>query len=272
MNFKTFIDAILQSEGRNSEQLVGNNIETIINDEIAAWTSLMQNCPDFIVSLLPCHFMYDYQRAEMAYVSPAITHLLGFDHALFTGAKGVIKFMDLVNPNDFKVYNEQIFPKDILFLKSIPPDEARLITFSNNFRMKQSNGLYKIILMKKCFLLSPSDHEILFEIGLLTDISSIKKELSITHTIERINKELPHPTLMKVLTEDFFPEMHAHILSAREKEILLHLSKGNKRKEVGLKLFISDNTVANHIKTILRKTHSKNIREAIDICKMNGII
>ena len=77
---------------------------------------------------------------------------------------------------------------------------------------------------------------------------------------------------MKVVTEDYFPEMHANILSAREKEILINLAIGTKRKDVGAKLFISDNTVANHIKAILRKTNSKNIREAIALCKMNGII
>ena len=137
--------------------------------------------------------------------------------------------------------------------------------------MKQGNGLYKNLLMKKVFIIDPEARQPLFEIGTLTDISSFKKELSITHNIERLYKS-GFSSYMKVVTEDYFPEMHENILSAREKEILTHLSTGTKRKEVGVKLFISDNTVANHIKTILRKTNSQNIREAIAICKMNGII
>ena len=272
MRFKSFTEVIINS----GHYLCGNpGMENEANnyiEQITNWIGLLDCSPSFLTHVLPCYFIYDYRNGAMIHFSPSVIHLLGFDHTLFMGTEGIVKLMDLINPNDFKVYNEQIFPKDMHYMHGLPYEDTVGLTFSNNFRMQQSNGLYKTLLMKKCFITNTGNSRLLYEAGLLIDISSIKKELSITHIIERVYKSAEYPTLIKVVTEDYFPEMHASILSGREKEILGHLAKGTKRKEVGVKLFISDNTVANHIKTILRKTHSQNIREAIDICKMNGII
>ena len=268
---KSFVETIL--DRRKSEGKITNDVNLQeAYAKILNWTKSLDRIGVPIGQIVPCQFIFDYMRSEMIYFSPCVRDLLGIECNTLMGSNGIIKFMDLVNPNDFKVYNYQIFPKDIAYLHSSSLEDAKEIVFSNNFRMKQSNGLYKNLLMKKVFITDPKTREPLLELGSLTDISSFKKELSITHTIETMQGGDGFSSYLKVVTEDYFPEMHANILSAREKEILSHLSMGTKRKEVGVKLFITDNTVANHIKTILRKTNSQNIREAIAICKMNGII
>ena len=268
---KSFVETILDL--RKSEGKIISDAGALgAYSKIQNWTKSL-DCNDLpAAGIIPCLFIFDYMRSEMIFFSPGVRDLLGIDSSTLMGVNGIIKFMDLVNPNDFKIYNYQIFPKDIAYLCSTSFEDAKEIVFSNNFRMKQSNGLYKNLLMKKVFISDPETRQPLLELGSLTDISSFKKELSITHTIERMHEGDGFSSYLKVVTEDYFPEMHANILSAREKEILSHLSMGTKRKEVGVKLFITDNTVANHIKTILRKTNSQNIREAIAICKMNGII
>jgi DNA-binding CsgD family transcriptional regulator len=268
---KSFVETILDARKSEAKIVNDGNVQDVYT-KILNWTEL-SNCNSLpVAQIISCLFIFDYMRSEMIYFSPSVRDLLGVESNGLLGANGIIKFMDLVNPNDFNVYNNQIFPKDIAYLRSSSFEDAEDVVFSNNFRMKQSNGLYKNLLMKKVFISDPETRQPLLELGSLTDISSFKKELSITHTIERMNDGDGFSSYLKVVTEDYFPEMHANILSAREKEILSHLSMGTKRKEVGVKLFITDNTVANHIKTILRKTNSQNIREAIAICKMNGII
>jgi DNA-binding CsgD family transcriptional regulator len=271
MFFKSFVETLLYL-GKNKVHSIQEDSLSEMYHEIVTWTELLNNNPALLTQVLPCNYIFNYIKSEMVYFSPAILNLIGIENSAFLGSKGIIKLMDLINPNDFKVYNEQIFPKDMAYLSSLPYNETRHVTFSNNLRLKQNNGLYKTILIKKCFITDEVNRLPLYEFGILIDISSFKKELSITHTIERFYNAGENASFLKVVTEDYFPEMHANILSAREKEILTHLSTGSKRKEVGVKLFISDNTVANHIKTILRKTNSHNIREAIAICKMNGII
>ena len=266
--YKSFVETILHL-GMNNADSINNSY---LHDEVTNSIKFFYNSPKLMANVMPCIFIFDFMKSEMIYFSPSVIQIIGIEYTTLTGSNGIIKFMDIINPNDFQVYNEQIFPKEMNYLNSLPYQESIDVVFSNNLRLKQSSGLYKNLLMKNIFITDPESRLPLFEIGALTDISSLKKELSITHTIEKLHQGDDFSSYIKVVTEDYFPEMHENILSAREKEILTHLSMGTKRKEVGVKLFISDNTVANHIKTILRKTNSQNIREAIAICKMNGII
>ena len=51
-------------------------------------------------------------------------------------------------------------------------------------------------------------------------------------------------------------------LSAREIEVLRHVAAGRSNREIGEELFISQNTVANHVRSILQKTGCANRAEA----------
>ena len=56
----------------------------------------------------------------------------------------------------------------------------------------------------------------------------------------------------------------SHLLSVREQEVLQHLSQGLIYKEIGEKLFISHETVKQHIKKIYNKLHVQNKVEALN--------
>jgi DNA-binding NarL/FixJ family response regulator len=53
-------------------------------------------------------------------------------------------------------------------------------------------------------------------------------------------------------------------LSEREQEVLKLMSKGLLYKEIAAQLFISGNTVKNHLKNIYRKLHVQNKMEAVN--------
>ena len=61
-------------------------------------------------------------------------------------------------------------------------------------------------------------------------------------------------------------------LSAREAEVLQCVASGMSNREVGARLFISSNTVANHIRAILRKTGCANRTEATTYAHRTGVI
>ncbi len=56
----------------------------------------------------------------------------------------------------------------------------------------------------------------------------------------------------------------SQLLSDREQEVLQHLSRGLIYKEIGEKLFISHETVKQHIKKIYNKLHVQNKIEALN--------
>lgn len=61
-------------------------------------------------------------------------------------------------------------------------------------------------------------------------------------------------------------------LSEREKEILQLLSQGLEYKEIGLKLFISPNTVKKHCISIYQKLHVNSKTQALRIAYTRGMI
>jgi len=61
-------------------------------------------------------------------------------------------------------------------------------------------------------------------------------------------------------------------LSEREKEILQLLSQGLEYKEIGLKMFISPNTVKKHSISIYQKLHVNSRSQALRIAYTKGLI
>lgn len=60
-------------------------------------------------------------------------------------------------------------------------------------------------------------------------------------------------------------------LSPREVQILALVARGRSNREIGLELVISQHTVANHVRSILRKTRCANRTEAAAYAHRNGI-
>jgi DNA-binding CsgD family transcriptional regulator len=61
-------------------------------------------------------------------------------------------------------------------------------------------------------------------------------------------------------------------LSAREAEVLRLVAVGRSNREIGEALYISENTVANHVRAILRKTGSSNRTEASLYAARSGLL
>jgi DNA-binding NarL/FixJ family response regulator len=76
------------------------------------------------------------------------------------------------------------------------------------------------------------------------------------------------------------PQIAAHLaehmtddhLTEREIEVLGQIAEGNRNKEIGVKLFITEETVKVHIKHIMEKLGAKDRTEAVAIGIRRGII
>ena len=61
-------------------------------------------------------------------------------------------------------------------------------------------------------------------------------------------------------------------LSERELQVLQHMALGKSNKEIGQALYISENTVKGHVKSILTKLDAIGRTEAIAIANRRGLI
>jgi DNA-binding NarL/FixJ family response regulator len=60
-------------------------------------------------------------------------------------------------------------------------------------------------------------------------------------------------------------------LSPREAQILALVARGLSNREIGAELSISEHTVANHVRAILRKTDCANRTEATSFAHLHGL-
>ena len=68
------------------------------------------------------------------------------------------------------------------------------------------------------------------------------------------------------------PDPRPDGLSERELEVLRCIADGLSNREIGGQLFISQNTVANHVRAILRKTGCANRTEAAMYAHRTGVV
>jgi len=61
-------------------------------------------------------------------------------------------------------------------------------------------------------------------------------------------------------------------LSRRELEIVRHIAKGSANKQIGYQLNISEQTVRNHVTSILRKLDAKNRAHIVTLAICRGVI
>jgi two-component system NarL family response regulator len=78
---------------------------------------------------------------------------------------------------------------------------------------------------------------------------------------------LPHDVAAKLADSMAHPE-----LSVRELQVLEKMALGKSNKEIGQLLFISEYTVKNHVKTILKKLNALGRTEAIAIASERGLV
>jgi DNA-binding NarL/FixJ family response regulator len=108
--------------------------------------------------------------------------------------------------------------------------------------------------------------------GYVIDISTFKQNDLIYHTIDEIDLQQPNLNRRRLEENIFHPNEEDRILSKREICILSYLAEGLCSKQIADKLKISENTIANHRKNMLRKTNSKNVAQLIVFGCKNKLI
>jgi DNA-binding NarL/FixJ family response regulator len=85
-----------------------------------------------------------------------------------------------------------------------------------------------------------------------------------------ILEQMPPETELGVDTFDLLETVGG--LTCRESEVLRHMAKGETIKEIADALFVTLNTVRNHIAKILNKTGTHSTREAVVMAVSRGLL
>lgn len=143
----------------------------------------------------------------------------------------------------------------------------------------------------KVIMLSPNPNdEELFEIIKTAAVACLNKKATaeeLVSTIRRarngeypINESLTRPTVAKHVLKQFQDiasigkamEAVAAPLTQRETQILNYIAQGNSNKQIAYILNISEQTIKNHVSSILRKLNANDRAHAVALAMRNGWI
>ena len=97
--------------------------------------------------------------------------------------------------------------------------------------------------------------------------TSPKELLEVIRQVHAGKKRIP-PQIATQLAEHMSDEN----LTAREIEVLRQIAEGNRNRDIGGKLFITEETVKVHIKHIMEKLGASDRTQAVAIAIRRGII
>lgn len=215
----------------------------------------------------PSLFMIDYTRSQYLMMTGTTRQITGYDAREFLEG-GFSMLRDIYQKDDFKVYNEKVFPANLQFLRSQPQHTHQEFIFSYNFRIRQRNGRHVSILQRGGYITSPETGLPLYSLGMVSDITPFKNDPLIYHSIEKQGVQ----ERQLVRESYFYPEGDEGVLSQQERRVLAYIADGLSSKQIAWKLKIAENTVMNHRKNMLKKTNTKNVAELVAFACRSRII
>jgi DNA-binding CsgD family transcriptional regulator len=157
------------------------------------------------------------------------------------------------------------------YLYSQPPENRYFIKANRTVDIKCKNGTKLHCLAQSIPIAFNDKMEPIFFLNILSDLSQIKPDNSYSHYIVDASNE------EKIITIpiQFNKKIHANsnsILSLAEIRVLKLLAKGNSSKQIADSLFISEHTVKNHRKSMLKKYECNSSAELVKHALKDGII
>ncbi len=191
---------------------------------------------------------------------------------------------------DFKVMDCDPTQKPLELIEANLPDVALLgsdlATLSG---LELGRKIARLYPNTKVIMLSPNPNdEELFEVIKTAAVACLNKKASaeeLVNTIRRakngeypINESLTRPTVAKHVLKQFQDiasigkamEAVAAPLTNREAQILNYIAQGNSNKQIAYILDISEQTIKNHVSSILRKLNANDRAHAVALAMRDG--
>jgi DNA-binding CsgD family transcriptional regulator len=251
---------------------IHHNNEMVHNESIKNLYNQFLQLAGNMYNSFPIFYILDYTRGEYVCLTKSIFFSTGYDSEEFLENEGAERMIDLVHPDDYKVFNQKLFSTTTSFLKKTPQPDHDQYVFSFNFRVICKDKRVTNVWQSATYLTSEKTGMPLYNIGVVLDISSIKKDTFITHTIEKVENAGNRKQKVLVASNFFYPSEEDTLLTRQEKNVLGYISDGLSSKQVAGKLKLSENTIANHRQNMLRKTNTKNVAELVAFSIRSRII
>ncbi|MEO8961743.1 MAG: hypothetical protein ABI325_07675 [Ginsengibacter sp.] len=135
--------AYLSASKIKKDLVLKSNIEIII-ERLTSSSDIRSNYASTI-------FLTDYTLGKYIYEDESCFSIFGITTKYFMES-GVDAYFNKWHPDDFNIFNQKIFPANIVFLKKLTADKYRDIVFSYNYRILNADSAYINVLQRFSFI------------------------------------------------------------------------------------------------------------------------
>lgn len=203
----------------------------------------------------------------MSKTSPTLSVMLVDDHLIVR--RGLASLIG--DEPDLSVVAEASSGEEAIALASVHRPDVIVL----DLRLRDMSGIdvaealrgHKILMLSS--FMQEEDVRRVFDAGILGYLSKDKDSTELLKAIRAVgqgNRYLP-PEISLLLAKS----EHSSHLTARELEILKLIAEGRANKQIGEMLTLSENTVKNHVKSILAKLNAKDRTHAVTEALKRGL-
>ena len=203
----------------------------------------------------------------MSKTAPTLSVMLVDDHLIVR--RGLASLIG--DEPDLSVVAEASSGEEAIALTSVHRPDVIVL----DLRLRDMSGIdvtealrgHKILMLSS--FMQEEDVRRVFDAGILGYLSKDKDSTELLKAIRAVgqgNRYLP-PEISLLLAKS----EHSSHLTARELEILKLIAEGRANKQIGEMLTLSENTVKNHVKSILAKLNAKDRTHAVTEALKRGL-
>lgn len=220
---------------------------------------------------VPMVYLLDYTTGKYLTVSKAAKNVVGWEPGRFLD--GGLEFtIDHYEPRHLNIFNTEIFPDRLSFLKNIPPSEHYNYIFTYNVCLRNDEGNYVNLLQRNSFIQSDANGRPLLSFGIAVNVNHFRNETPNVQIIEKVSGNVLSRNSDVVFRKAYYLNHEDRLFSKREREVLQWMSEGLTSKEIADKLFISEGTVILHRKKMHEKSGALNVASLVAFAVRNQII
>jgi DNA-binding CsgD family transcriptional regulator len=215
-----------------------------------------------------CYVIADSVNMEIIKAGGSFYKMLGYQPEEVVGKRYSFILKAYYLPDLIKLIKGGIDYFDYLYKQ--PPQNRPYIkaNFTAEFKVKNRESIH--ILGQSIPILFNEEMQPIYFLNIITDISDLKPDKAFTHYILDTSDD---NDIKKIKTK-FKPsnQQNENPISASEKRVLLLMAEGRSSKQIADDLCLSEHTVKNHRKNMLKKMGCFSSAELIKTSLVNGWI
>ncbi|WP_160152079.1 LuxR C-terminal-related transcriptional regulator [Microbulbifer sp. ALW1] len=213
------------------------------------------------------HYIFDLYDLSLVHISPKVAEIHDLDPETVT-------FQDILNqvhPDDMPFVARAEEAAIRMFQDEIGIDKVKDYKISYCFRFRVKSGQYRLFSHQAVVLSTDNQGAISKALNIHTDISHLVSENNYQLSLIGMNG---HPSYLNIDVEGPHSSAQSNNpkFSEREISVIRLIAKGLTSAEIGRRLTLSEYTIKNHRKRILKKSDCQNMSQLLSSGMLDGLL